>query len=70
MNVIWKKLLKRLKKEKKRRSKEMDSQIKKVRADIKHDDKKKALKDTNKLLKLDKSFDKKLEKAHLIKKKK
>ena len=48
----------------------MDDQIRKVRKDIQHNDKKKALKDTGKLLKMDKSFDKKLEKAHLIKKKK
>jgi hypothetical protein len=48
----------------------MDKAINKVKKDIQHNDKKKALKDTEKLLKLDKSFDKKLEKAHLIKKKK
>lgn len=39
----------------------MDSQIKKVRKDVQHNNKKRALKDITKLLKMDKAFDKKIE---------
>lgn len=48
----------------------MDRAINKVKKDIQKNDKQKALKDTGKLLKLDKKFDAKLEKAGIVKKKK
>ncbi len=44
-------------------TKHMDKQINKVKKDIKKGDKEKGLKDTKKLLKMDKKFDKKLEKC-------
>lgn len=48
----------------------MDAKIKKVRADVKMGDKKKALKDISSLLKMDKKFDAKLKKAGVLKKEK
>jgi hypothetical protein len=41
----------------------MDDQIKKVKKDIKARDKRKGVKDVNKLLKMDKKFDAKLDKC-------
>lgn len=48
----------------------MDKQIKKVKKDVIKDDKTKAKKDINKLLKMDKKFDKDLEECGKMKKKK
>lgn len=45
----------------------MDEQIKRVRTAISHNRKKKALKETSKLLKMDKKFDKKLAKCDKMK---
>jgi len=47
----------------------MDKQIKKVKKDIKRDDKKKGLIDVRTLLKMDKKFDRKIEDAKEMKKK-
>lgn len=47
----------------------MDKQINKVKKDIKAGNKKKAVKDVNKLLKMDKKFDKKLDKCAKMSKK-
>lgn len=46
----------------------MDKQIKKVRADVEKNDKRKAKKDISRLLKMDKKFDKDLEECHKMKK--
>ena len=48
----------------------MDSQIRKVKKDIKKGDKKKGEKDVAKLLKMDKKFDAKLDKCDMMMKKK
>jgi uncharacterized membrane protein YdfJ with MMPL/SSD domain len=50
-------------------AKKMDKQIKKVKKDIKRDDKKKGLIDVRTLLKMDKKFDRKIEDAKEMKKK-
>lgn len=47
----------------------MDKQIKKVKRDVEKNDKSKAKKDINKLLKMDKKFDRELDKYHDMKKK-
>lgn len=49
---------------------EMDKKIKEVKKDIQKGEKKKALKDTKELLKMDKNFDKKLDKCDGMMKKK
>lgn len=48
----------------------MDKQINKVKKDIQTNKKEKAVKDVNKLLKMDKKFDKKLDKCAKMSKKK
>lgn len=48
----------------------MDKQINKVKSDIKSSNKKKAIKDVNKLLKMDKKIDKKIDKCAQMSKKK
>lgn len=48
----------------------MDSQIRKVRKDVASNNKTKAKKDISKLLKMDKKFDRKLDKCDKVMKKK
>lgn len=56
-------------KSKNKRKNVMDKQINKVKKDIESGNKKKGEKDTKKLLKMDKKFDKKLEKCGMMEKK-